>query len=223
MAHGASVVEPVDKRRSVLVAGLADLGLTLSPPQTQSMLGFLDLLVKWNRVYSLTAIEDGVDMVRLHLLDSLAMLPYIRGPRVLDLGTGPGLPGIPLAVAQPDWQFALLDANRKKARFVRQAAVELKLANVEVVNARAQDYRPDEPFDTVITRAVTAAAETLMWIKPLLAPSRGRLVLMKGTYPHAELAALPPSARLEGVYPVQVPGLSAARHAVVVELAPSAG
>lgn len=211
-----------DARRAVLTSGTKEMGLSLDADQIDLLLRFLDVLSKWNRVYSLTAIEDGVDMVRRHLLDSLAMLPYIKGPRVLDLGTGAGLPGIPLAVAQRDWQFTLLDANRKKTRFVRQAVLELNLANVQVVNERAEDFNPSEPFDTVITRAVTAAAETLAWITPLLAPARGRLVLMKGAYPRAELAALPASARLEGVYPVRVPGLQAERHAVVIEAAPGA-
>lgn len=198
------------------------LALSLTADQTALLLRFLDVLVRWNRVYSLTAIEEGVEMVRRHLLDSLAMLPYIKGPRVLDLGTGAGLPGIPLAVAQPDVQFTLLDANRKKTRFVRQAVLELNLSNVQVVNERAEDFSPAEPFDTVITRAVTAAAETLAWITPLLAPAHGRLVLMKGAYPHAELAALPASARLQGVYPVCVPELQAERHAVVIQVVPGA-
>jgi len=209
-----------DVRRAVLTMGIQELGLSLAEEQTELLLRFLDVLSKWNRVYSLTAIEESVEMVRRHLLDSLAMLPYIKGPRVLDLGTGAGLPGIPLAVAQRDWQFTLLDANRKKTRFVRQAVLELSLTNVQVVNERAEDFNPNEPFDTVITRAVTAAAETLAWITPLLVPAHGRLVLMKGAYPHAELAALPAAARLEGVYPVRVPGLQAERHAVVIEVAP---
>lgn len=218
----ASVNQPSDERRVVLTTGTQALGLSLAADQIDTLLRFLDVLTKWNRVYSLTAIEEGVEMVRRHLLDSLAMLPYIKGPRVLDLGTGAGLPGIPLAIARPDVQFTLLDANRKKTRFVRQAVLELNLSNVQVVNERAEDFSPAEPFTTIITRAVTAAAETLTWITPLLAPTNGHLVLMKGAYPHAELAALPDSARLQGVYPVRVPGLHAERHAVVIHVAPVA-
>lgn len=218
----ASVNPSSDPRLAVLISGTQALGLSLAVQQIDSLLRFLDVLTKWNRVYSLTAVEEGVEMVRRHLLDSLAMLPYIRGPRALDLGTGAGLPGIPLAIARPDVHFTLLDANRKKTRFVRQAVLELNLSNVQVVNERAEEFSPAEPFTTIITRAVTAAAETLAWIAPLLAPATGQLVLMKGAYPHAELAALPANAQLDGVYPVRVPGLNAERHAVVIHVAPAA-
>jgi 16S rRNA (guanine527-N7)-methyltransferase len=211
------VSTPSDPRPALLIDGIRRLDLDVRPDQCAVLIQFLDLLEKWNRVYSLTAIEPGPAMVRRHLLDSLAMLPYISGPRVLDLGTGPGLPGIPFAVARPDWRLTLLDANRKKARFVQQAVLELRLVNVEVVNARAEDFQPPQPFDTVVTRAVSTASATVQLAQHLIAVKGGRLVLMKGSYPQSELTELPAGFRVMAVHEVAVPGLDAERHAVIIQ------
>jgi 16S rRNA (guanine527-N7)-methyltransferase len=153
-------------------------------------------------------------MVTRHLLDSLAIRPYLAGPRVLDIGTGAGLPGIPLAVACPDISFTLLDANAKKTRFVTQAVAELGLKNVEVVQERAENYRPAEKFDTLVSRAFASIADMLAATRHLCAP-RGRFLAMKGACPEEELAAVPAGFSNQ-VVALTVPGLAAQRHLVIL-------
>ena len=158
-------------------------------------------------------------MVTRHILDSLAVLPFVTGPRVLDVGTGPGLPGIPLAVALPDLDFVLLDSNAKKTRFVTQAVTELGLGNVTVVRGRLEDYRPEAPFDTVIARAFASLADFAAAAGPLSAPS-GRLLAMKGRRPGEEMAELPAGYVAEAVEALAVPSLEdAERHLVVIRRA----
>ncbi len=180
----------------------------------QRLLRFVRLLAKWNSVYNLTAVRDPQEMVTVHLLDSLAVLPHLRGPRVLDVGSGAGLPGVPLALARPGLQFVLLDANAKKIRFIAQAVAELALPNVEAVHARVERYRPAVPFDTVLARAFGSIAAMLDVAGGHLAAG-GRLLALKGGYPEEELRALPPGWRVAAVEPLQVPGLRE-RHVVIV-------
>lgn len=199
--------------RTRLDEGLDAMGLDLPEEQRQRLIGFLTLLLRWNRTYNLTAVRDPEAAVTRHLLDSLAVLPYLTGSPVLDLGTGAGLPGIPLAIALPSHRFVLLDGNGKKIRFVRQAALELGLSGVEAVQARMESYRPQQKFATIISRAV-AELETL-WraAEPLLA-TPGRVLLMKGRRPEAELAAL--SAPNPQCHRLSVPGLEAERHLIEI-------
>ena len=199
--------------RARLDEGLDAMGLDLPEEQRQRLIGFLTLLLRWNRTYNLTAVRDPEAAVTRHLLDSLAVLPYLTGSPVLDLGTGAGLPGIPLAIAVPSHRFVLLDGNGKKIRFVRQAALELGLSGVEAVQARMESYRPQQKFATIISRAV-AELETL-WraAEPLLA-TPGRVLLMKGRRPEAELAAL--SAPNPQCHRLSVPGLEAERHLIEI-------
>ena len=194
--------------------GITDLGLALAAPVETKLLQYLQLLAKWNQVYNLTAVRDPAAMVTRHLLDSLAVAPHVRGPRVLDIGTGPGLPGIPLALARPELAFTLLDANAKKTRFVTQAAGELGLANVEVVQSRVENYRPAQKFDTLVSRAFSNIADMLANARHLCAPS-GRFLAMKGTYPEEELAAVAAEYATE-VVALTVPGLDAERHVVIL-------
>jgi len=202
----------------VLNHGLEALGLgSLSRAQRRKLLAYVELLDKWNKVYNLTAVRDPLEMVTRHLLDSLALLPYIRGPRVLDIGTGAGLPGVPLAIARPDVAFTLLDANAKKTRFVRQAAAELGLGNVEVVQARVEKYRPGRKFATLIARAVGSAAEIVRGARHLC-DDEGEFLLMKGAYPETELAEIPAEFKMMETSELRVPGLEAERH--LVRLAP---
>lgn len=181
----------------------------------QLLLAFVHLLAKWNAAYNLTAVRDPQEMITRHLLDSLVLLPYVQGPRVLDIGTGPGLPGIPLAVARPDCAFTLLDANAKKTRFVTQAVGELGLKNVEVVQERVENYRPVEKFDTLVARAFSSIADMLNNARHLCAPG-GRFLAMKGVYPEAELAAIPADFAVSEVVALKVPGLDAARHLAII-------
>jgi 16S rRNA (guanine527-N7)-methyltransferase len=195
-----------------LLQGLQALGLTLDPEVRERLLAFLVLLSKWNRAYNLTRVTEPRAMLSTHLLDSLAVVPYLHGERVLDVGTGPGLPGIPLALACPQRRFWLLDSNAKKTRFITQAVAELKLRNVQVVRARSEAYRPEQCFDTVLARAY---APLERW-QPLqhLACADGILLAMKGAYPGAELETLPAGLEVLEVVAVSVPGLQAQRHLV---------
>lgn len=204
------------ERAARLEQGVVALGLALPADAQPKMLRFLDLLAHWNRVYNLTAVRDPLDMVTRHLLDSLSALPYLHGRRVLDLGTGAGLPGIPLALARPDLDFTLLDGNAKKIRFVTQACLEIPVPNAHPVHARAEKYAPAEKFDTLITRAVGSLADLLQQAAHLCAAG-GHIVVMKGELPMHEVNAVPGEYRIVATPAVRVPGLDAARHVVIVE------
>ena len=199
----------------LLHAGVTAMDLQLPPDTEARLLEFLDLLVRWNQAYNLTAVRDPEQMVPRHLLDSLSVLPYVVGPSVLDIGTGAGLPGIPLALARPDFAFTLLDTNAKKTRFVTQAIHELKLENVTVVQERVEKYRPPHTFATLIARAFAAIPDMLDSCMHLCAPD-GRLIAMKGVLPQEEIAAIPAPYRVDAVRSLQVPGLDGARHLVVI-------
>jgi 16S rRNA (guanine527-N7)-methyltransferase len=203
---------------SQLSQGLVGLGLALSSSVRGRLLQYLVLLTKWNRTYNLTAIREPSRLVSHHLLDSLAVLPHLEGGSVVDLGSGAGLPGIPLALARPEWRVALLDSNHKKGAFLRQAVLELKLTNAEVVTDRSEQWRPSEGFDVVISRAF-ADLPGFVDAGRHLCRAGGVLAAMKGVYPHEELAQLVPEVQLEQVFPLQVPGLKAARHLVLLRLA----
>jgi len=202
--------------QSSLAPGLAALGVALPGGGEAKLLEFVALLERWNQAYNLTAVRDLAEMVTKHLLDSLAVLPYLhRGP-VLDVGAGAGLPGIPLAVARPELRFTLLDSNGKKTRFMTQAMAALKLANVTVVQSRAEGYRPSEPFATVMSRAFASLGDFLNLAGHAAAPG-GRFLAMKGALADAELREMPPGFRVLGVHPLKVPGLDAERCIVEIE------
>jgi 16S rRNA (guanine527-N7)-methyltransferase len=204
----------VANRQSQLAAGIGALGLRVDAEAQARMLRFLELMAQWNRLHNLTAITDPDKMLTHHLLDSLAVARHVVGPRVLDVGSGAGLPGIPLAIALPEFEFVLLDASAKRVRFLVQAIGTLGLENVTAVHGRAEIYRPGAPFNTIMTRAVAAMADTLRWTAGLLAEG-GRYLYMKGAYPAEEIADLPPGWGFEAI-PVTVPGLTAERHALIV-------
>ena len=206
----------------VLAAGAAALGVPLAAGEVETLLAYVRLLEKWSRAYNLTAVAGLEAMVVLHLLDSLAIGPYLRGDRCLDVATGAGLPGLVLAIADPGRRWTVLDSSGKKTRFCRQAVIELGLTSVEVVQARVEDFHPERPFDAVTARAWSRLDEVLGKVTRLVRPG-GRILLMKGTHPAAELADLthPPGA--VSVHRLEVPGLAAARHLVVVEVDAAAG
>ncbi len=199
-----------------LQAGLQALNLPLSATVQEQLLQFVQLLIKWNRVYNLTSVRKPDDIIVRHILDSLVVVPYLEAQRVLDVGTGAGLPGIPLSLACPDTQFVLLDSNNKKVRFVRQAVAELGLDNVTVEQTRVEDYRPGQPFDAVVSRAYSSLAEMLAQVERLLAPG-GRLLAMKGVYPLAEMDALKEAGLASEIIPLRVPGLDAERNLVILK------
>ena len=208
----------IDTLRPELAAGLEALGLpaALATP----LLAYLALLARWNATYNLTAIRDPRDMVAKHLLDSLAMQPFVRGLRTLaDLGTGPGLPGIPLAIATPGLQVTLVESNGKKARFLREAVRQLKLGNARVVESRIEAFDAPGAFDAITARAL-ATLPLILELGGHLLKAEGRLLAMKGVVPADEIAALPAGWRLAAVHPLRVPGLEAERHLVEIVRTP---
>ena len=200
--------------RDTLHRGLAALGLdadALAP----RLLAYLALLDRWNKTYNLTAIRDPREMLSKHLLDSLAMWRHVRPGALADLGTGPGLPGIPLALAVPGLQVTLVESIAKKTRFLREVVRSLGLDNVRVLESRAEAVDEPGAFDQITARAMDTLAGILAVGGHLLSPG-GRLLAMKGQYPEAELAALPPGWRLESVQPLAIPGLEGDRHLVTI-------
>jgi len=198
---------------ALLGRGLAALGLELDDARRAALLRFAALLQRWNQVFNLTAVRDPGEIITRHLLDTLAVLPYVPVGRLVDVGSGAGLPGIPLAIVRPELVVTLLDASAKRVRFVRQVVIELGLANVHPVHARAEEHHPEAPYDAVITRAFANISDMLTACRHLVA-SDGVILAMKGRRPDTELAALPPGIVLRDVVPLAVPGLDAARHLV---------
>lgn len=199
-----------------LTAGLHALGLELEPAQVAALGTLLDELADWNTRVNLTAIRDPAEAVDKHLLDSLAVRPLLKGLAIADVGSGAGFPGLPLAIADTDRRFALVESTGKKARFLRHVVARLDLPNVEVVPLRAESYKPPRPFDSVIARALGPLAQFVR-VAGHLAGRGGRLLAMKGKVPEDEIQALPAGWKLLAVHPVAVPGLDAER--CVVELA----
>ena len=191
------------------------------PQQTRERLSsYLDLLEKWNRIYNLTAIRERASMQSHHINDALAVLAHLptkRHLRLLDVGSGGGIPGIPIAIARPDWHVTLVDSNQKKVAFLTQAAIELGLSNVRAIGTRIEDFRSDEPFDVAIARAFADVATFARLAAPYLAQD-GILVAMKGALPHAEIDALPPQIRVEATPSLIVPDLDAERHLVIMRV-----
>jgi 16S rRNA (guanine527-N7)-methyltransferase len=193
-----------------LAAGLSGLGLVLAPGQVEALLKLVGELAEWNARFNLTAIRDPAEVVDKHLLDSLAVLPYLKGLSIADIGTGAGFPGLPLAIADPDRRFILVESTGKKANFVRHAAAVLALPNVEVIQARAEAWKPSRHVDSVISRALGSLSDFVR-VAGHLVGRGGRLLAMKGKVPEAELAALPGGWKTLAVHPIRVPGLDAER------------
>ena len=198
--------------------GMRVLGLEASNEVRQRLLQHLELLEKWNRVHNLTSVRDGSKAVSAHLLDSLAVAPYLNGKRLLDAGSGAGYPGIPTALVKPEMEVHLLDSNQKKCAFLRQAVAELGLKNAQVVCERLESWRPVERFDCVVSRALAEIAEVIGLVQHLLAPG-GVIAAMKGLHPFEEIERIPPGYRVRQVHALTVPGLDAKRHLVLIERA----
>jgi len=203
---------------------LSQLKITFPEDSIQRFNKLLQLLLKWNKAYNLTAVRDPDQMVVLHLLDSLAPLPFVEGKTVLDVGTGAGFPGLPMAIARPDWQFTLLDSNSKKTRFVTQAVIELGLENVQVITGRAENSIINQQFNTVLCRATFSLGDFLSKTQSHCI-NKGLLLALKGGYPKQEIEDVEHAAEfsdlltkidIQKTESIQVPGLDAERHLVLV-------
>jgi len=202
-----------------LQQGCAALRLSLDARQQERLLDYIGLLAKWNKAYNLTAVRDEAQMVTRHLLDSLVIAPFVTGQRCLDVGTGAGLPGIPLAILFPQRDFLLLDSNGKKTRFLFQVKTALGLDNMTVHQARVESFTAAEPFETVLSRAFASLLEMVRGCRHLLAPG-GKILAMKGAYPAHEIAAASQLGAEMVVHPLTVPGLDEERHLVEITLRP---
>jgi len=205
-----------DPLRTAIFQGCSVLNPELDDAAVEKFVVFIRLLEKWNRVTNLTAVRDPLQMVTRHILDSLAVIPFLTRGSLLDVGSGAGLPGVPIAIARPGLDVTLLDANAKKLRFVRQAAAELGLDNVQVVQARMQEYQPGRSFDMVISRAVASLDELYQQTVHLLRPG-GRMLFMKGAVPEQEIGALQDGRAGLHIERLNIPGLAAERHLLWLE------
>lgn len=195
-----------------LARGAEQMQIALTAEQLSALRAYLDLLQKWNKAYNLTAIREPERMVDLHLLDSLAVHPFVQGAdNIADVGTGPGLPGIVLAIMNPHKQFTLLDSNGKKTRFLFQARTALGLDNVTIVNDRVEAYHPPRPFDMIVSRAFASLADMTHWCQHLRA-EQGCFLAMKGQYPQDEIAAIADKFRVVASDAISVPGVEGERH-----------
>jgi 16S rRNA (guanine527-N7)-methyltransferase len=195
---------------------LDSAGITLPENQKQQLVGYVELLHKWNKAYNLTSVRRPEEMLVRHILDSIVVEPHLQGSRFIDVGTGPGLPGIPLAIVRPDSHFTLLDSLGKRVRFLRQVQHELHLENITPVQSRVEEFPAEPPFDGVISRAFASLTDMVTWCKHLPAEN-GRFYALKGLRPDDEIAILPANFSVEDVIRLQVPELDGERHLVMIK------
>jgi 16S rRNA (guanine527-N7)-methyltransferase len=191
------------------------LALDLSAQQREQLLAYVALILKWNKVYNLTAIRDEAQAIDLHVADSLTLVPHVTEERIADIGAGAGLPGIVLAICKPDLQVDLVDTVDKKCVFMRQAAGQLGLKNVAVHHVRVESWKPPQPFPAISSRAFAELVDFVSWTDHLLA-DQGRWLAMKGVYPSDEIARLPAGVRVSESIPLKVPGMDVERHLIVL-------
>ncbi|MCY1286680.1 Ribosomal RNA small subunit methyltransferase G [compost metagenome] len=206
-----------ERHAEELAQGARQLGVDLSAQQQEQLLAYLGLLIKWNQAYNLTAVRNPDEMVSRHLLDSLSVVPYVAegGDAWLDVGSGGGMPGVPLAILFPERRFTLLDSNGKKTRFLTQVKLELKLANLEVVHGRVEAFRPDTPFAGIVSRAFSELKNFTDWTRHL-GDGATQWLAMKGVQPDDELQALPADFRLAACHVLKVPGCQGQRHLLIL-------
>ncbi|WP_376738969.1 16S rRNA (guanine(527)-N(7))-methyltransferase RsmG [Pseudomonas luteola] len=198
-----------------LRSGAKSLGVELSDEQVEKLLAYMGLLQKWNKAYNLTAVRDPDEMVSRHLLDSLSVVPHISAGRWLDVGSGGGMPGVPLAILFPESTFTVLDSNGKKTRFLTQAKIELGLDNLQVIHSRVEEFTPDYRFTGIVSRAFSSLADFTNWTRHL-GDSLTQWLAMKGLHPEDELAALPTDFKVEAEHALQVPGCQGQRHLLIL-------
>lgn len=197
-----------------LVALINETSLEVSDEQVALLIQYVELLNKWNKAYNLTSIRDPKDMVIKHLMDSLMVGPLLDGESFIDVGTGPGLPGIPLAILYPERSFVLLDSLGKRITFLRQVVFQLKLENVTPVKARVEQYHPEQPFDGVLSRAFSSLLDMVTWCDHLVSAEHGKFLALKGLYPNDEVAALPSNISVAKSHTIVVPRLEGERHLI---------
>lgn len=190
--------------------------ISLSDQQKQQLVGYVEMLHKWNKAYNLTSVRDPNEMLVRHILDSIVVEPFLVGNRFIDVGTGPGLPGVPLAIVRPDAHFTLLDSLGKRVRFLRQVQHELKLENIEPVQSRVEEFPSEPPFDGVISRAFASLEDMLNWCHHLPGEN-GAFYALKGQLPEDEMAALPAGFNVVKSVRLSVPQLEAERHLVIIK------
>ncbi|EBM3225612.1 16S rRNA (guanine(527)-N(7))-methyltransferase RsmG [Salmonella enterica] len=195
---------------------LDEAGISLTDHQKTQLVAYVDMLHKWNKAYNLTSVRDPAEMVVRHILDSIVVAPYLQGQRFIDVGTGPGLPGIPLAIVLPDAHFTLLDSLGKRVRFLRQVQHELKLENITPVQSRVEAYPSEPPFDGVISRAFASLNDMVSWCHHLPG-EKGRFYALKGQLPEDEIASLPDDFSVESVEKLRVPQQEGERHLVIIK------
>jgi 16S rRNA (guanine527-N7)-methyltransferase len=205
----------LDELRQLLHAGLEQMGIKIEPSVQEQLVRYLELLHKWNKTYNLTAVREPRLMVSRHLLDSLSIVSHIKGVRLMDIGSGAGLPGIPLALARPDIQCLLLDSNQKKTRFLVQTVASLGLENVEIIQNRIEKFQPDEKLDTLVSRAFASLRDFVLGTAHLSHPNI-RWLAMKGRYPTEEIAELPDFVQVESITKLTVPDTEGERHIIVL-------
>lgn len=194
---------------------LVKAGITLPEHQKQQLVDYVGLLDKWNKAYNLTSVRNPDEMLVRHILDSIVVEPHLQGARFIDVGTGPGLPGIPLAIVRPDAHFTLLDSLGKRVRFLRQVQHELKLDNITPVQSRVEDFPAEPPFDGVISRAFASLTDMINWCRHLPG-EHGRFYALKGLRPDDELQTLPVGVEVDEIVRLKVPELEGERHLVII-------
>ncbi|MEH2922083.1 16S rRNA (guanine(527)-N(7))-methyltransferase RsmG [Samsonia erythrinae] len=203
--------------RNTLDSLLNTSGIVISDKQKNLLIQYVDMLNKWNKAYNLTSVRDPQQMLIRHIMDSIVVEPYLDGRRFIDVGTGPGLPGIPLAIVRPDSHFTLLDSLGKRVRFLRQVQHELQLENITPVQRRVEEFPAEPPFDGVISRAFASLQDMINWCRHLPARPAGRFYALKGVIPEEELSDLPQGVVLDRVVRLSVPELEGERHLVVLK------
>jgi 16S rRNA (guanine527-N7)-methyltransferase len=199
-----------------LDALIAQTDLIVDKNQRKQLVGYVELLNKWNKAYNLTSVRDPEEMLVKHILDSIVVSPYLEGQRFIDVGTGPGLPGIPLAIMHPDKQFFLLDSLGKRIRFIKQVLHELNISNVTTVQSRVEAFIPEDRFDGVLSRAFASIQDMLEWCQHLPKENNGRFLALKGQLPEGEIEQLPDWCNVISIKPLQVPELNGERHLVIL-------
>jgi 16S rRNA (guanine527-N7)-methyltransferase len=197
-----------------LVSLIKETSLEVSNEQVSLLIQYVELLNKWNKAYNLTSVRDPKDMIIKHIMDSLMVGPLLKGQSFIDVGTGPGLPGIPLAILYPERKFVLLDSLGKRITFLRQVVFQLKLENVTPIKSRVEEYHPEQPFDGVLSRAFSSLIDMVTWCEHLVSKDQGRFLALKGIYPTEEISVLPNNITVENSYTIVVPQLEGERHLI---------